>query len=207
MANHKKNKPTVLYIDDDVQNLTSFKYQFQDYYNITIVETAKNGINTLRDTEFDVIVADQRMPEMTGTEFFEKMIGDYPEPARIILTGFSDIEAVIDGINKGRIYYYLKKPWKEEEIRMVLDNAIETVHLGKENSKLIEELKLANEELLEYRDKLEKKVEERTRELYEKNEELEKYTKLFEGREFKIKELKMKISDLENQNKNLQTTK
>lgn len=195
-------KSVVLYIDDDLENLKSFKYQFQAHYKIITATSPEEGYEVLKNNEIEVIIADQRMPNMTGTEFFQKILHEYPIPARLVLTGYSDINAVIEGINKGKIFHYLQKPWKEEEIKMVINNAINTVLLTRKNERLLQELHSANNELRKYQEHLEKLVKERTRALEEKNLELEKFVKLFEGREFKIKELKEKINDLEKKQQN-----
>jgi sigma-B regulation protein RsbU (phosphoserine phosphatase) len=96
------------------------------------------------------------MPEMTGIQFLEKVIPDYPDCIRMILTGFSDIEAIIQAINTGRVYRYITKPWSKEELKMNIDKALETYRLKEQNRKLIEDLKEANTNL-------EQKVVERTR--------------------------------------------
>lgn len=70
----KPVKPDLLYIDDDYENLSSFKFQFMDYYNITIAKSAEQGYAELIKKTFPIIIADQRMPGMTGTQFFEKIL-------------------------------------------------------------------------------------------------------------------------------------
>ncbi len=190
-------KYTILYIDDEESNLISFKYQFTEYYNVLTALSASKAFDILVKTDVEVIIADQRMPNMTGTEFFENIQNKYPDPARMILTGYSDIKAVIDGINKGKIYYYLQKPWKEDEIKMVLNNAIDSVLLTRKNAKLIEQLRIVNEELMKHQEHLEELVKERTKDLEKKNDELEQFNKLFIDREFRIKELKDKVKLLE----------
>ena len=65
------------------------------------------------------------MPEMTGVEFLESIIPNHPDPIRILLTGYTDISAVVDAINKGKVYHYLTKPWNEENIRIIIKNAYE----------------------------------------------------------------------------------
>jgi LytS/YehU family sensor histidine kinase len=75
------------------------------------------------------------MPEMTGVEFLEKILPEYPETIRMILTGYSDIEAVIDAINKGQVYRYMNKPWDEMEMRMTIENARQLYGLKEEHIK------------------------------------------------------------------------
>ena len=168
-------KPNVLYIDDDVDNLSSFKYQFMDFYNITLAENADEGYSKLKEKEYPIIIADQRMPGTTGTQFFEKILPEYPKSKRMILTGFSDFQSIIDAINKGKIYYYLQKPWNEQEVRLVIRNALEAVEYENKNDELIKILKDANERLEKSREELRLRIEEslaaerRYRDLFENN--------------------------------------
>ena len=87
------------------------------------------------------------MPGMTGVEFLESIIGDFPEPMRILLTGYTDIQALIDAVNKGQIYRYMTKPWNEEEMKMFIRQAYEIYSLRKENKVLTKSLLQANKQL------------------------------------------------------------
>src|SRR5690349_20810595 len=120
MANTPIN---VLYIDDEVDNLTSFKATFRRNFNITTVESADEGMKALEKQHFHVILSDQRMPKMTGIEFFEAIQQKYPDPIRILITGYTDINAVIDAINRGQVYKYLTKPWIEEDVKIFVEKA------------------------------------------------------------------------------------
>ncbi|MGE0085754.1 MAG: response regulator [Desulfococcaceae bacterium] len=131
MSVKNSEKPNVLYIDDEKPNLTGFKYMFRQYYNIYLANSADEGYEILEKERIDIIIADQRMPRETGVEFFHRILPRYPDSIRMLLTGYSDIEAVIDAINKGRIFYYFRKPWKEEEVRLVIAKALEFCELKK----------------------------------------------------------------------------
>jgi len=137
----------VLYIDDEIHNLNSFKAAFRRDFNIYVAQSAREGRKILEQNEIAVIVTDQRMPVMTGIEFLESIIPVYPDTIRILLTGFSDINAVMDAINRGQVYKYLVKPWADEELKMYIQNAIEIYHLRKENRELANKLELANKQL------------------------------------------------------------
>ncbi|RKR83651.1 response regulator receiver domain-containing protein [Mucilaginibacter gracilis] len=137
----------VLYIDDEIHNLNSFKAAFRRDFNIHVAQSARDGRKILEQNEIAVIVTDQRMPVMTGIEFLESIIPVYPDTIRILLTGFSDINAVMDAINRGQVYKYLVKPWADEELKMYIQNAIEIYHLRKENRELANKLELANKQL------------------------------------------------------------
>ncbi|MEZ4525039.1 MAG: response regulator [Desulfobacterales bacterium] len=131
MTARHSDKPNVLYIDDEKPNLTGFKYMFRQYYNIFLANSADEGYEILEKEKIDIIIADQRMPRETGVEFFQRILPRYPDSIRMLLTGYSDIEAVIDAINKGKIFYYFRKPWKEEEVRLVIAKALEFCDLKK----------------------------------------------------------------------------
>lgn len=141
------DKIRILYVDDEVHNLQAFKATFRRIFTVHIAESGKEGLEIFQNTELDVIITDQRMPEMTGIQFLEEVQKLNPEPMRILLTGYSDINAVIDAINKGQVYRYLSKPWQEDELRTTIESAHEVFRLRKENKVLLEKLARANEQL------------------------------------------------------------
>ena len=137
----------VLYIDDEINNLNSFKAAFRRDFNIYVAQSAKEGRRILEEQEIGVIITDQRMPVLTGIEFLESILNVYPDTIRILLTGFSDMNAVMDAINRGQVYKYLVKPWQNDELRLYIQNALEIYHLRLENKDLAKLLKQANLEL------------------------------------------------------------
>jgi DNA-binding NtrC family response regulator len=137
----------VLYVDDEIHNLNSFKAAFRRDFNIFVAQSAREGRKILDQNEIAVIVTDQRMPGMTGIEFLESVIPIYPDTIRILLTGFSDVNAVMDAINRGQVYKYLVKPWADEELKMYIQNAMEIYHLRRENKDLAQKLEKANQQL------------------------------------------------------------
>ncbi|OCX53756.1 two-component system response regulator [Mucilaginibacter sp. PPCGB 2223] len=137
----------VLYVDDEIHNLNSFKAAFRRDFNIYVAQSAREGRKVLDQNEIAVIVTDQRMPGMTGIEFLESIIPVYPDTIRILLTGFSDINAVMDAINRGQVYKYLVKPWADEELKMYIQNAMEIYNLRRENRDLAQKLEQANKQL------------------------------------------------------------
>ena len=147
-------KPKVLYIDDEETNLLVFKSSFRRYYEIFTATSGEEGLSILREQDVSVIITDQRMPGMTGVEFLKRLPEDLLA-IRMILTGYSDVTAVIEAINTGKVYRYITKPWNKDELKISMDNAIEALMLKKNNYQLIEELKKNNEQL-------EQKVAERT---------------------------------------------
>ena len=137
----------VLYIDDELDNLTSFKATFRRNFTIYTAESADAATQILKEQTIHVILSDQRMPKMTGIEFFEKIQAIYPDPIRILITGYTDINAVIDAINRGQVYKYLTKPWNEEDVKIYVEKAYEVYRLRKENIELTDRLIDANKKL------------------------------------------------------------
>lgn len=143
----ENKKIKVLYIDDEINNLTAFKANFRKLYDVYIAESAMEGRKVLESTEIEIVLTDQRMPEMTGVEFLESIIPDFPNPIRILLTGYTDMQALIDAVNKGQIYRYINKPWDEEELKMFINQAFELYTLRKENADLTKDLLRVNSQL------------------------------------------------------------
>ncbi len=130
---------SILYVDDERQNLVSFKASFRRYYDIYTAQSGKEALEILRSQAIDLVISDQRMPEMTGVELFEKVLKEFPDPIRMVMTGYSDMHAIVNAVNKGKIYYYIAKPWKHDELKLILDNALEAYRLKMENRELAEE--------------------------------------------------------------------
>jgi two-component system, sensor histidine kinase and response regulator len=120
-----EKKITVLYIDDERHNLYAFRASFRMEFDILLAESAEEARQLLQQHEVPIIIADQRMPRETGIEFFESIKDKHPHSMRILLTGYTDIQAVISAVNIGNIYRYLQKPWQEDEIRTAIRNAYE----------------------------------------------------------------------------------
>ncbi len=135
-----QKKINVLYVDDEANNLTTFKASFRRLYQVYTAESPQAAREILEDNEIHVIISDQRMPEMTGIEFFESILTEHPEPIRMLLTGYADIQAVIDAINKGRVYKYFSKPWDEAVMRENIDKANELYISRKEQREMTNKL-------------------------------------------------------------------
>jgi two-component system, NtrC family, response regulator HupR/HoxA len=137
----------VLVVDDEPDILRSFTFNYGDEFEIFTADSGARGLEMLSAHEAAVIVADQRMPAMSGIEFLERSMGLRPDAIRIILTGYVDVETIVRAINSTRIYRYVTKPWESEELRITLKRAAEAFHLARENARLVEELARANERL------------------------------------------------------------
>jgi DNA-binding NtrC family response regulator len=109
--------------------------------------SAEEGMKILRDNRIHVLITDQRMPQVTGVEFLEQVIREFPDVMRLIFTGYADIQAAVDAINKGQVYRYLNKPSTQDEIRNAIETAYEVFYLREENKKLMDTLLTINQQL------------------------------------------------------------
>jgi two-component system response regulator HupR/HoxA len=137
----------VLVVDDESDILRAFELSYGDDFTVLTAQGGARALDVLANEDVSVIVSDQRMPGMDGSEFLERSMAVRPNSVRIVLTGYTDIDALVRAVNRSRIYRYLTKPWDDEEMRTALTRAIELFNLTRENARLVEELKRANERL------------------------------------------------------------
>lgn len=140
------DKFSILYVDDEEHNLISFRATFRTDYRIYTAINGKEGLDILRNHPVDLIITDQRMPDLTGIQFLEKTISEFPDAIRMILTGYSDISVIIDAINSGRVFRYITKPWDESELKMTIENARQVKQLNRNNRDLMVKLQQKVEE-------------------------------------------------------------
>ncbi|MCT4622777.1 MAG: response regulator [Schleiferiaceae bacterium] len=143
----EREKIRILYVDDEPANLRSFKSVLRREYTIFLAESADEGRKIVETENLHIIVTDQIMPKMTGIEFLESIKEEYPDPMRILLTGYSDINAVINAINKGGVYRYMNKPWNEDEMRQIIESSYEVFYLREKTKKLTADLVKTNRQL------------------------------------------------------------
>lgn len=141
------SKISVLYVDDEENNLFSFKATFRLKYNVHTAISGNDALEIIKNKPIDIIITDQRMPEMTGVEFLEKVIDINAEPIRILLTGYADMAAVIDAVNKGKIFHYLSKPWNESELDETIQRAYQIYSDRKSTLEQFSKLEVSNEQL------------------------------------------------------------
>jgi len=144
-----ENKPSVLYVDDVPVNLVLFRETFKRDFDITLTEFPKEALKIIAEKEIQVIISDQRMPEMTGIELLEIVADKYPDMRRYLLTAFTDTETVIDAVNVGHVHGYIRKPFKADEVRATIINSLEVYLLKKKNQQILIELEKMNAELLD----------------------------------------------------------
>jgi DNA-binding NtrC family response regulator len=118
-----ETKHAVLLVDDEPEILYSLKGLLRRQYELHTAESAKEAIEVLAEHDIHVIMTDQRMPEITGSEFLAQIKTTYPDAIRIVFTGYADIKAVIEAVNKGGLFRYLTKPWDPDELVEVLEHA------------------------------------------------------------------------------------
>ncbi len=144
----EEKKIRVLYIDDENNNLLAFQAAFRRKYKIFLASSSAEGLSILNDEkDIHVIICDQRMPQSTGVEFFQVIRKAFPDPLRILLTGYEDAEAIINAINKGEIFRYIKKPWDDFELQNAVQNAYELYSTRQQLKRKVVELEKTNDEL------------------------------------------------------------
>jgi response regulator RpfG family c-di-GMP phosphodiesterase len=140
-------KTNILYVDDEIHNLNAFEASYRRLFNVYTADSAEKAIVLLQKEDIHIIITDQRMPKMTGVQFLASILPTHPHPIRMILTAFSDVDAVIDAINKGQVYRFIQKPWNEDNLRIDIEKAAELYNLRKENRELTQKLVMANQQL------------------------------------------------------------
>lgn len=147
-------KPCLLVVDDEPDLVQSVKDLLRFEYKVLGATRASEGLRMMAAENVQIVMSDQRMPEMTGVEFLSNLRTTHPDTVRLLFTAYADLTAVIDAINEGNVYRYIAKPWVPDELRMVLKQALEYHLLHLERKRLLDEvqqknlqLELANAEL------------------------------------------------------------
>lgn len=153
-----QDRSTILFIDDEPSSLTAFKSVFRDFYEIRLATSADEGYRIMQQERIDIVISDQRMPGVTGVEFLQKIRIEFPNTVRMLITGYTDIDTVIQSINGSMISYYFSKPYDERDMKAILDNTVEKIKLMKENRTLMERLQDLVTELTAQKEDLEKEV-------------------------------------------------
>jgi signal transduction histidine kinase len=142
-----EKKFRILYVDDESRNLQLFQSAFEKEFEVTTSVSPLQAQEIIKTNSFEIIMADQRMSEMNGVDFLESAHRINDAPVRILLTGFCDFQASIEAINRGKIFYYCTKPWKKEELKMILLKSIEHFLLMEGKRQLIKKLSESVKEL------------------------------------------------------------
>ncbi len=179
-----KYEHTLLLVDDEASITKSLQRSFhKERYDIRVAASGAKGLKMLKEAQkpFSLIISDQRMPEMSGAQFLEEAKRIFPYAIRILLTGYSDMDAIVEAVNKGEIHRYLTKPWNDDDLLLQVRQALEQYELVVENRRLFALTKRQNKKLRELNKNLEEKVAERSGEIIEKNKELSRLNQELES--------------------------
>ncbi|MBW4521146.1 MAG: response regulator [Scytolyngbya sp. HA4215-MV1] len=135
MSLERPKKAKMLVVDDEPDNLDLLYRTFRRDFQVLKAESGVRALELLAsEGEVAVIISDQRMPEMKGTEFLSRTVPQFPDTMRIILTGFTDVEDLVEAINSGQVYKYITKPWDPSELKTVVQRAAETYEILKQRT-------------------------------------------------------------------------
>jgi diguanylate cyclase len=168
-----KFKCSLLVVDDEPYILATLAALLNAEFEVVTAETTDKAKRILQEREVDIILSDQRMPNMSGVQLLEWTRKLAPKTVRLLMTGFAELEEAVEAINRSQVFRYIFKPWRTEELLETLRSAAKTFLLERSHEQLLEELRQLNLEL-------EKRVQERTRQLEETNHELEQKNKMLE---------------------------
>ena len=130
----------ILYVDDENSNLIVFEANFEDDFKIHLAHSAAEALELIDELPIPVVIADQRMPDMTGVEMFSRIRRKHPHIQRVILSGYSESESIIDAINQGQVFQFVRKPWQRAELLSVVRRAMEAHDMSLQNTRLMERL-------------------------------------------------------------------
>lgn len=139
---------SVLYVDDEPQNLVSFKANFKKIFNVSLAESAEEAFSIINSSKIDVVITDHMMPSVSGADLLERLKIEKPQIGRILITGCNDINIVIEAINRCEVFRFLTKPW-------IKDDLTQTIEAAYKSAKEKYQEKLTAEKLLETNQQLE----------------------------------------------------
>ena len=170
----ENNERTVLCVDDEQNILSSLKRLLRkESYRLLTATSGQQGLELLAQNKVDMVISDQRMPGMSGTDFLKQVKTLYPDIIRIILTGYTDVDSITEAINEGSIYKFFLKPWNANNLMLEIRQALKQHDLMETNAQLHETIMQQNEELKAINENLEQMVSERTQSLEIQNRALQ----------------------------------
>lgn len=168
------DRHVVLCVDDEENILHSLKRLLRrEGYGLLTASSGKEGLQLLMENDVHLVISDQRMPEMAGTEFLALVKERHPDVIRICLTGYTDVDSITESINKGHIYKFFLKPWNDQSLKLEIKQALDQYDLIKANRDLHNKVVEQNEKLKSMNEDLERLVQKRTEELEIRNQALE----------------------------------
>lgn len=169
-----EHQHTVLCVDDEENILSSLKRLLRkEGYRLLTATSGAEGLKLFDENGVHLVISDQRMPQMSGTEFLSVVKERYPDTIRVVLTGYTDVDAITESINKGHVYKFLLKPWNDQSLKLEIRQALDQYDLIQANKLLDQKVLQQNEELKRINENLEALVQERTKELEIQNQALE----------------------------------
>lgn len=165
-ASREVSVPTLLLVDDEPGVISSLKRLLRPLrYEVLAANSGAEALELLQSAHVDVIISDMRMPNMDGAEFLSRSRSVAPDTIRILLTGYSEVEAVLRAVNEGHVYHYLHKPWDDQDLLLTVQRALEQLSLQREAERLTQLLQQQNDKLASFNMSLEREVKARTEEI------------------------------------------
>ena len=134
---------TILAVDDEPANQRAVRRVLGDDYRVLTAASGAEALELMASQSVALVIADQRMPGMSGAEFLAETVVRYPTVIRIVLTGYTDVDTLVEAINRGHVYHFLSKPWEPRELRQVVRHGLQRFDAMAERSRLLDELRVA----------------------------------------------------------------
>ena len=174
-------KHTILFVDDEENILKALVRLFRTEGHLLLTAATPNdGLKKINENLVSLVVADHRMPEMTGVEFLRRVKEESPDTVRIMLTGHADVDVATEAINRGQIFRFIRKPWDEDEIKNIVKQALEHYELITENKRMARIITRQNEILTQHREELKARVIQLTRTMINIEQEFKRLEQILE---------------------------
>jgi len=172
---------TILFVDDEENILKALVRLFRTEGHLLLTAATPNdGLKKINENLVSLVVADHRMPEMTGVEFLRRVKEESPDTVRIMLTGHADVDVATEAINRGQIFRFIRKPWDEDEIKNIVKQALEHYELITENKRMARIITRQNEILTQHREELKARVIQLTRTMINIEQEFKRLEQILE---------------------------
>ena len=169
-----QEKYKILVVDDEQGNLDLVTRAFRQQFQVLTATSGEQGLELLKQNmDVILVISDQRMPGLSGSQFLSEVFKIAPDSMRVLMTGYADHDAVVEAINLGKVWSYIRKPVGADQLREVVNNSVEVYQLAAKNRELTRQLEVQNRELAEQKRLIEMSLDERTRQLIETNKKLE----------------------------------
>ncbi len=142
LTNTSGKKHTILAVDDEQNNLALLNRTLRSQYNILLASSGKEALQIVEEkgSEISLIVSDQKMPAMEGTEFFKRISEKYPDIVKVLLTGHSNVDILVEAINECHLFQYILKPFEPEQLCVVVENGIKKFELSTSKTQILKDL-------------------------------------------------------------------